>query len=113
MVNDGIDRVKQAYIFLRLATYCAAAKLLKPLYYYGALFEIKRRGSRRAKRFIIGIVAILSVGGCWAAALIAHAGLLLLFIPELHARLLGAGTLALASAMVYYLVKLWRALARW
>ena len=66
MANDGISRVKQA-----------VAKLLKPFFYYSTLFEIKHRGSHRAKRAVYGVivalVAALSFGALYTAFIIAAA----------------------------------------
>jgi uncharacterized membrane protein len=102
MVNDGISRVKQAYAFLRLAAYCAAAKL---------------RGSRRAKRIlytaIITTATITGAGALYAAALFLAAGIQLILIPEPRARLLAAGILSLALAVAYGAARLWRWLWRW
>jgi uncharacterized membrane protein len=102
MVNDGISRVKQAYAFLRLATYCAAAKL---------------RGSRRAKRVlytaIITTAAIAGAGALYAALLLAAAGIRPLLIPEARAQLLAAGILPLALAVAYGAARLLRWLWRW
>jgi len=102
MVNNGISRVKQAYVFLRLAAYCAAAKL---------------RGSRRAKRIlytaIITTAAITGAGALYAALLLAVAGVRLVLIPESRAHFLAAGVLSLALALAYGVARLWRWLWRW
>jgi hypothetical protein len=61
------------------------------------------------KGIVLGIMIVISVGACYAAFLMLLAGIQLLIIPEQRAQLLGAGLIAITSAMVYYLVKF----ARW